>query len=72
MNTPNHEDNSMDFPSLSELEAARHEILDRVAANLTGPSGDLRAYHSSHSSSPSGKGHNSTVSNRPTVDDQAL
>ncbi len=72
MNTPHNEDMSMDFPSLSELEAARHEILDRVASNLTGASGDLRAYHSSHSSSPTGKGHISVVSNRPASDDLPL
>lgn len=68
----NETSDSVEFPSLSEIEAARHEILDRVAANVSGSTCGARAFHTSHSSSPNGTGHNSTVSNRPTVDDQPL
>jgi hypothetical protein len=62
---------SIEFPSLSEIEAARHEILDRVVSSVTGGAGDARAYHVSHSSG-TGKGHQSTVSNRPVIDDQSI
>lgn len=65
-NQPNTEA-SFEFPSLAEIETARHEILDRVAAHVTGAAPDSRAYHSSHSSG-TGKGHSSTVSNRPPAD----
>lgn len=62
---PSTPDSEFDFPSLTEIEAARHEILDRVASHVTGTTRDARAYHSSHSSG-TGKGHSSVVSNRPT------
>jgi hypothetical protein len=58
-------ESEFDFPSLTEIESARHEILNRVASQVTGGSGDERAYHYSHSSG-TGKGHTSTVTNRPT------
>ena len=62
---PSTNDSEFDFPSLTEIEAARHEILNRVASQVTGTPSDARAYHFSHSSG-TGKGHTSTVSNRPT------
>lgn len=58
-------DSDFDFPSLSEIESAQHEILSRVAAQVNGTDGDGRAYHNSHSSG-TGKGHTSVVSNRPS------
>jgi hypothetical protein len=66
----NHDTDPVDFPSLSEIEGARSEILSRVAASISGGDSGARAYHSSHSSG-SGKGHSSVVSNRPNTDDQA-
>ena len=69
----NPENESMEFPSLSEIEAARHEILGRVASGVSNVDTGARAFHNSHSSSPStGKGHSSMVTNRPVVDDQVL
>jgi hypothetical protein len=65
----NHDTDSIDFPSLSEIEAARNQILDRVASTISGGDSGARAFHVSHSSG-TGKGHQSTVSNRPAVDDQ--
>ena len=66
MNSP-HSDSDVDFPSLAEIESARHEILARVASQVSGASAEGRAYHYSHSSG-TGKGHTSTVSNRPSTD----
>lgn len=60
---PNCPDSDFDFPSLSEIETAQHEILSRVAAQVNGTGADERAYHTSHSSG-SGKGHSSVVTNR--------
>lgn len=61
----NSPDSDFDFPSLSEIESAQHEILSRVAAQVNGTATDSRAFHSSHSSG-TGKGHSSVVSNRPS------
>lgn len=61
------QDQDFDFPTLAEIESARHEILDRVAAQVAGANGHARAYHTSHTSG-TGRGHYSTVSNRPTTD----
>ena len=61
---PNCPDSDFDFPSLSEIETAQHEILSRVAAQVNGARTDERAFHTSHSSSGSGKGHSSVVTNR--------
>lgn len=63
------ENESMDFPSLSEIESARNEILDRVVSSISGGDGGARASHFSHSSG-TGKGHTSSVSNRPIVEEQ--
>jgi hypothetical protein len=65
----NPENESMEFPSLSEIEGARHEILSRVASGCFGGDGSVRAAHNSHSSG-TGKGHTSVVNNRPVADDQ--
>lgn len=65
--TPSDMEHDLDFPSLAEIESARHEILARVASQVGGASTEGRAYHHSHSSG-TGKGHTSTVSNRPPTD----
>jgi hypothetical protein len=64
---PSETDPDFDFPSLAEIESARHEILARVASQVSGAPNESRAYHFSHSSG-TGKGHSSTVSNRPSND----
>jgi hypothetical protein len=64
---PSDLDPDLDFPSLAEIESARHEILARVASQVSGTPSESRAHHFSHSSG-TGKGHTSTVSNRPSTD----
>jgi hypothetical protein len=66
----NNDIDPVDFPSLSEIESARNEILSRVAASISGGDSGARAYHNSHSSG-TGKGHSSVVTNRANVDDHA-
>ena len=50
--------------TLAELESSSNPILERVKERILKPVEAPRAGHSSHASSPAGKGHNSYVNGR--------